>query len=362
MSYLYLHIPFCSSICYYCDFKRSIYNEEQVNQYLKVLNKQCERLEGVNLETIYIGGGTPSCLNIKQLEVLLNCLDRYRNSVKEYTIESNIESLDENKVNLFLQHGVNRISLGVQSMQDDLLIAMNRKHTRESVLSTLKNLNLWGMKNISVDLIYGLPNQTIEMWMEDLHLVCSNPYVSHISLYSLTIEENTTFHKLNYKVCENELEAQMYEAAIAICKQYTFKQYEIANFAKRGFESQHNQAYWRYEDFCGIGLGASGKEGNVRYTNQGNILEYCNQLNLREEIKLSKEDKMFEHIMMSLRMRKGLEIERFNKLYDVDLLTHYKSKIGQRIENKQLIIENGHLYVSEEAMFYLHDILIDFMD
>ncbi len=362
MSYLYLHIPFCSSICYYCDFKRSIYDETLVNKYLEVVAKEFKELTIDELETIYIGGGTPSCLSYKQLEVLLHYFDPYLKNVQEYTIESNLESLTKEKMQLLLKHGVNRISLGVQSMQDNLLRLMNRKHTSDDVIKMLDNLHEWGMNNISVDLIYGLPSQTLSMWQEDLHLLCSNPNVKHISLYSLTIEENSVFHKMNYKVCANDLEAKMYEEAIAISAQYGFHQYEIANFAKDGYESKHNKAYWRYEDFYGFGLGASGKKGNIRYTKQGSIIDYCNHKEELEEEVLSKEDMMFEHIMMSLRMRQGLDLKRFKDLYQVDCITYYYDKIKKRLDQKDLIVQDDYLFVSEKAMFYLHDILVDFMD
>lgn len=362
MSYLYIHIPFCSSICHYCDFKRSIYNEQQVNQYLKVLVNDFNSITKDELKTVYIGGGTPSCLNEKQLQFLLKSLKPYLKNVMEYTIESNIESLCKNKVRILLDNKVNRISLGVQSLQDKLLKIMNRKHSKEDVLSTIEHLYQWGMKNISVDLIYGLPFQTLEMWKEDLEILCSNPYINHISLYSLTIEKNTVFDKLNYALCANELEADMYEMAIHICSKHGFHQYEIANFAKTNYESQHNQAYWRYENFYGLGLGASGKTDDYRYTNTGSIHAYCECKHLVEKEYLNKQDKMFEHIMMSLRMRKGLDIKRFEALYHIDFYKHYKNTLDKYAKNSQLYIKDDFLCVSEKAMFYLHDILVDFME
>lgn len=362
MSHLYLHVPFCSSICYYCDFKRNIYNEEVVNAWLKAINNECRsKIKEHNFKTIYLGGGTPSCLNYSQLEVLLTILDKYVNGVNEYTIESNIESLDEKKVEIMKAHGINRISLGVQSLNNTLLKDMNRKHTKNDVINTLANLHKWGMHNISVDFIYGFENQSLSIWESDLYEIVNNPYVTHLSLYSLTIEENSVFYKQKKKNCSNELEALMYERAISILEENGFIQYEIANFAKEGFESIHNQAYWRYDDFYGIGLGASGKCGNIRYTNVGTIQEYIDGKHHIEEEVLNKEDMMFENIMMSLRMRKGLNIDTFNKRYDVSFFEHYRDAIQESLKQHDLIIDGHYIKASKKGMFYLHDILIRFM-
>lgn len=361
MSYLYLHVPFCSSICYYCDFKRSIYNEDLVNAWLKAINNECKHKIKGKLKTIYLGGGTPSCLNYEQLESLLTILDEYRDGVIEYTMESNIESLDKKKVEIMKAHGVNRISLGVQSLNDDLLKEMNRKHTKQDVFKMLSDLHNWGMYNISVDFIYGFENQSLAIWEEDLHEIVNHPYVNHLSLYSLTIEENSVFYKMNKKNCPNELEALMYERAIAILKEHHFIQYEIANFAKPGHESLHNQGYWNYDDFYGIGVGASGKNGHVRYTNAGSITDYINGNCDIEEEHLSVEDLMFENVMMSLRLRKGLNVKKFNERYHVSFLEYYKDAITSCVNNNDLIIEDNYIRASEKGMFYLHDILIKFM-
>lgn len=362
MSHLYLHVPFCSSICYYCDFKRNIYNEEVVNAWLKAINNECRnKIKEHNLKTIYLGGGTPSCLNYSQLDCLLSILDKYVDGIVEYTIESNIESLDEKKVEIMKRHGINRISLGVQSLNDTLLKDMNRKHTKDDVIKMLDNLHKWGMKNISVDFIYGFENQSLSIWENDLNEIVKNPHVTHLSLYSLTIEENSVFYKQNKRNCSNELEALMYERAISILEENGFIQYEVANFAKLGYESIHNQAYWKYDDFYGIGVGASGKSKNIRYTNDGTISEYINGQHLVEEEVLSKEDMMFENVMMSLRMRKGLNIDTFNERYDVSFLEHYHDAVQKSLKHHDLIIDGNYIKVSNQGMFYLHDILIRFM-
>lgn len=360
MRHLYLHVPFCNSICYYCDFKRSIYQEEIVYAWLKSIDKELMSISESQMETIYIGGGTPTALNEKQLSHLLTMLDRFTD-VNEYTIESNIESLSFSKVKIMLEHGVNRISLGVQSLQDSLLQMMNRKHTAADVFHKIEQLHEWGIHNISCDFIYGFHNQTKFMWEQDLIKICTCPYVNHLSHYSLTIEENSVFGKRKQQKCDSEIEAWMYERAIQILTANGFHQYEVANFARGEKESCHNKGYWHYDDFYGIGLGASGKKGNVRYENCGTIHEYLQGKHQVVKEELSIEDRMFENIMMSLRLKEGMSITCFNTRYHCDFKEYYKEPLQKNIEKKWLEIKGDYVRTTNQGMLFLHDILIDFL-
>lgn len=358
---LYLHVPFCKSICYYCDFKRSLYNEEIAERWLLQIQKDLEEKKMESLDTIYIGGGTPTSLTYAQLEKLLSMLLPYAKNIKEYTIESNIESLDLDKIRLLHRYGVNRISLGIQSLQDELLKEMNRMHRKKDVFNKIDEIYTSGIKNISVDLIYGFDIQTLEMWKMDLKEVVKCKEISHISLYSLTIEENSVFGKMKRETCDNELEAEMYDYAISYLEENGFKQYEIANFARNEKESMHNKAYWIYNDFYGIGVGASGKENGNRYDHTGSILQYVEgKMQVHEEI-LSEEDRIFENIMMSLRMREGLDMNLFERRYGKTIQSIYKDVIDQEIQKNNLYIEDHYLKVTMQGMFYLHDILVGFM-
>ena len=266
IKHLYIHVPFCNTICFYCDFAHRVYDFSLAEKWLERLEKEITGNCKDQYETIYIGGGTPSCLNDDQLDRLLCMIDPYANEVAEYTIEVNPESLNINKINIFKKHHVNRISMGVQSSDDDILKTLNRKHTFDDVRKGIKMLKENGLCNISVDLMYSLPGQDMDILkksIEDILLLD----VPHISLYSLTIEENSVFGKKGVRSLDEEIEADMYEYIDKELKRNDYIHYEVSNFCKEGYESRHNMSYWLYEDFLGLSLGASGKIRNRRYTN-----------------------------------------------------------------------------------------------
>ena len=354
--HLYVHVPFCNSICYYCDFTHRVYNEELVEKWLFYLEKEIRENCFNNYETIYIGGGTPSCLNEKQLERLLVLLNPYTDKVKEYTIEVNPESLNEEKIDLFNKYYVNRVSMGVQSSDDELLRAINRKHTFTDVRNCVKMLKNKGLPNISVDLMYSLPNQSLEILNKTIDDILSLD-VPHISLYSLTIEDNTVFGKKGYKALDEDTEADMYELIEKRLKENNYNHYEISNFAKKGYESKHNLGYWNYDDFMGVSLGASGKIGNYRYTNTRLFEKYFENIDSKdEELILDDRDMMFENIMMSLRTIYGLNINEFNKRYNCNILEVYP----QIKENKYLSIIDDRLVCTNLEI--LNTVLMDFID
>ena len=354
--HLYIHVPFCKTICSYCDFCHQIYNKDTVNKWLDTIALEIkEKCEG-NYETIYIGGGTPTSLTTDELEKLLSLIKPYTNNILEYTIEVNPESLDLDKVKLFNEYGINRISMGVQTSNNDLLKMLIRHHTFDDAKDKIQLLKDNGLNNISIDLMYSLPNQTLEMLdktIEDFILLD----IPHVSIYSLNVEENTVFGKKGITSLDEEIEADMYEMIINKLEKAGYRQYEVSNFSKEGFKSKHNIAYWKYEDFLGISLGASSKLGNLRYTNTRNFNEYFIDYNSKsEDLILTKKDMMFENIMMSLRMKDGLNIDEFNNRYDTNLLEVYKDAL----ENNNLSIENGCLKVKDLEI--LNNTLLDFMD
>lgn len=360
---LYLHVPFCEKICSYCDFARCRYHEGLAKKWFEAVKREInERKIEADLKTIYIGGGTPTALSTDLLEKLLKLLQPYTNAIQEYTIEANIENLSDEKIRLMKKYGINRISLGIQTLNPRLLKIINRSHSVEEVEKTVSRLYHNGIQNISIDLIYGLPTQTMEEWRADLNWVLKQSFISHVSLYSLTIEENSKFGREHVTGVDPELEGMMYEVACQLLKENGFNHYEISNFAKKDCESQHNQCYWRYDDFYGIGCGASGKENHVRYTHPFQLNDYCNNDEKLERIELCREDEMFECIMMNLRTHKGLSINHFNQLFSTDLLTVYQEAIATNINKKWLFIENNHLRPTEAGMQFLNDVLLEFMD
>ena len=357
VDHLYVHIPFCKTICAYCDFCHGIYSKENVSKWLKRLKKEFSEIKDESYKTIYIGGGTPTVLDTNELEEVLKLIKPHTNSVLEYTIEVNPETLNEDKVILLKKYGINRVSMGLQSSNDNLLKLMNRHHTFLDVKEKIDLLRKYNISNISLDIMYSIPTQT----MDDLKNTINDALsldVPHISLYSLTIEENTIFDKLGYKPLDEDIEADMYEYIVDTLNSYGYTQYEIANFSKPNFESKHNKAYWDYNDFRGISMSASSKINHIRYDHTKDFNDYINNDDIKVNIlNLSNEDEMFENVMMSLRTIYGLDINLFIERYNVDPLNHYKDAIDKN--NKDLKIINNHLVCINREI--LNSILVDFM-
>lgn len=358
----YVHVPFCQTICAYCDFTRCGYHKGLADKWLIAVEQEIkEKLQGP-LETLYLGGGTPTSLTFSQLEKLLQVLQPYSCACKEFTMEANVESFSKDKIALCKQYGVNRVSLGVQSLQPSLLKIIERTHSKEDILSVLQNLQEIGIHNISIDLIYGLPTQTMKMWQDDLQEVVSSFPISHISLYALTIEKNAKFGRNKVQPIDAGLEADMYEYAVDFLSKHGFVQYEISSFAKNGQESMHNKMYWTYEDFYGIGCGASGKQQHIRYDNTKNLHTYLTKGSSPIKTSLSIKDEMFELLMMNLRLRKGMSLQHFYELFHIDFTQYYEKPLQRMINQDMLVIKDGYVYASEKGYPLLHEILMEFMD
>ena len=356
IKHLYIHVPFCNSICFYCDFTHRVYDFSVAEKWLNRLQKEIEDSCSDQFETIYIGGGTPTCLQDEQLDRLLEMIDPFAGQVKEYTIEVNPESLDINKIRIFRKHNINRISMGVQTSDDDLLRSLNRKHSFADVRKGILLLKENGINNISVDLMYSLPNQSMSILKKSIDDILFLD-VPHISLYSLTVEPETVFGRKQVQALDEETEADMYEYIDNKLKENGYIHYEVSNFCKEGYESLHNMGYWLYDDFLGLSLGASGKIGNNRYTNTGSFKKYLNEEDIRDEnLYLEKKDLMFENIMMSLRTIHGLDIEEFNRKYGCNFLEVYK----KGVDNKYIEITDGKLVCNNFEL--LNSVLLDFME
>lgn len=356
INHLYIHVPFCKTICSYCDFCHRVYNTNLVSKWLSQLDKEIIDKCHDEYSTIYIGGGTPTCLSSYELDKLLSLIDNYSRKVKEYTIEVNPETIDEDKVKILCKHHINRISMGVQSTDNSLLKLMNRNHDFEMVKEKIALLRNYGLNNISIDLMYSLPNQSMDILKKSLNDMVSLD-VPHISIYSLTIEENTVFGKKGYKSLDDEIEADMYEYINSYLTSKGYIQYEVSNYCKKGYESKHNLGYWNYDNFLGLSLAASSKIDNHRYTNTFSFDEYFNDYNAKsEDILLTVDDLKFENIMMSLRTIYGLNIKEFNEKYNCDLLVEYK----KGIDNPNIVIENGYLKCTNLEV--LNNVLLDFMN
>ena len=359
---LYIHVPFCKTICYYCDFCHIGYNEQIVDKWLIALATQLNDANIDDIDSIYIGGGTPNCLSFEQLKKLLELIKPYTKNIKEYTIEINAESMNDDKYQLLVDYGINRVSIGLESTDDNMLKFLNRKASFKDIEKCINHFINVGIDNISVDLMYSLPSQSLEDFMHDIDLTLSLS-IKHISIYALTIEKNTVFGRRGIKAQDDEVEADMYLQAIDKFEQAGFKQYEISNFAKEGYQSIHNLHYWHFDDFYGIGPGASGKIDNYLYDNTKNIMTYIqNPLDKCIMPFADKDEEMFEHIMMNLRLVEGIDIAKFNRCYSVDILKKYENVIDDLISKNLLIIDNKYLKCTKQGLPLLNSILTQFLE
>lgn len=354
MKAVYLHVPFCDSICAYCDFCRIITNEDTKRKWMTQIIKEIKQKNIYEVDTLYFGGGTPSSLACDQFEKIASSF----NVRKEFTVECNPESLDLEKIQLYKKLGVNRISLGVQTFNDRLLEIINRKHRKEDIFQVIRLLKENGINNISIDLMYALPEQSLEDIKKDLEIFLDLD-IKHLSIYSLQIEENSIFGRQNLKPVDEDIEADMYELICKTMEKAGYLHYEISSFCKPGYHSKHNLAYWQDEDFIGLGCGASGKENNVRYDNTCSLKTYIESGANPYIYEETQKDKAFNAIMMALRTTFGLDVQKWNQRYDQDFIKKYQSILDKY--HDVLKLENGILYPSREAMEILNTILVDFL-
>ena len=356
---LYIHIPFCESICDYCDFAKLQYFHSFADQYLLALKSE---LDSYNihheLKTIYIGGGTPTSLDDKQFESLLKMVEPYTKNVVEYTVEANPESLSLSKIKLMKKYGINRLSIGVESTDDKILKSINRKHTFKDVETAVKLARENGIDNINLDLIIGLPNVSEKMLEKDIKNILSlNP--DHISCYSLTVHEHTVFHINGIDEPMEEFAYDAYKKINDILSKNGFIHYEISNWCKPGKESKHNLTYWNNENYYGVGLAASGYIGNIRYKNTTNFNKYISFKNEIEQEKVSIKDEIEYEIMLKLRTRIGLDLSNFKAKYNINLYELKKKVIEGYVNSGHLTIENNHLIPTFEGMMIQDKIVLD---
>lgn len=317
MKSAYIHIPFCKTICSYCDFCKMFYNEELVDIYLLELEKEIkENYKGETLETLYIGGGTPSSLNVKQLNKLLNIIKIFKLEENyEFTVECNIESITKETLELLYKNKVNRLSIGIQTFNEKYLKFLNRNHTKKEILKKINIAKNLGFENINIDLMYAFPNETLKELEEDIDEFLKLN-VEHISTYSLIIEPHTKLYIDKIKNIDEDLDRKMYDLICKKLKENNYNHYEISNFSKENYESKHNLTYWNNNNYYGFGCGASGYIDNIRYDNTRNIQEYIKENYVKNKEILSKNIEIENEFILGLRKIKGINIDEFNKKYD----------------------------------------------
>jgi len=357
MTSVYIHIPFCKSICAYCDFTKILYNGKYVTPYLESLAKDIEdSYEKEEVGTLYIGGGTPSCLSekeLKRLEEIIKCFNFTEHY--EFTFECNVEDISLDLLSILKNMGVNRLSIGIESFNKQKLEFMNRKSVFSEVNDKIKLARSFGFNNINLDLMYGIPNEKMKDLKKDLkHILKLNP--EHISTYSLIIEEHTMCKVREDENIDPELEIKMYNYINKKLFKKGFVHYEISNFAKSGFESKHNLVYWNNEEYYGFGIGASGYIKGFRYENTKNIDEY-NLGNYRAtENLISKTEMMENEIMLGLRKMEGINLQKFFDKYEVNLQDVFPVK--PLIKNKELIYKDGYIFINPKYIYVMNEILL----
>jgi len=355
---VYIHIPFCSNICSYCDFSKFYYNENWVDNYLESLEKEIElNYKGEVINTIYIGGGTPSCLNIKQLTKLFEIINKFKTNLLEFTFECNID-IEEEKLILLKNNNVNRISVGIQTINEELLKTIGRYHTKEEVLNKINLIKKY-FDNINIDLMYALPNETIEDLKNDLDFFMELD-VNHISTYSLIIEPNTKLYINNTKNIDEQLDYDMYKLIKNTLEKKGYINYEISNYSKVNFESKHNLVYWNNLNYYGFGIGASGYIDDIRYDNTRSYKEYIKGNYRSNSHKLSIKEKMENEFILGFRKINGININEFKEKYNMDILSI--DVVKKLLKDNKLILDDNYLKINIEYIYTSNSILVEFID
>lgn len=374
MAGLYFHIPFCASKCIYCGFY-SVINRALERDYLLSLHQEMdlrkEYLNGASISTIYFGGGTPSLLSINTLEDILEHIRKNFTLVSalEITIEANPEQLTLEYCQQLRAIGINRLSIGVQSFQDDVLRFMGRRHNAEDAIAAIHNAKEAGFSNISIDLIYGVAERDDARWQQDVDTALSMP-IQHLSCYALTPEENSILYKQiqnrKHAPVDDEQAARQYDILIKKIEKSPFEHYEVSNFAIPGYESKHNSSYWDHTPYLGFGPAAHSFNGSSRQWNPANLKQYieniAQKIDNEEKEELSADDLYNESILLGLRTREGIDLQSIGLTYGQErasqLLQHFRQHVDaaffEEKENRLRLTEAGYWFADGIAADAFH--------
>lgn len=355
MRSVYIHIPFCKSICSYCDFCKFLHEEVYASEYLNELSKEIDKYyDNDKIRTLYIGGGTPSVLSLNNLKKLFEITKKFDTSLlEEFTFEMNIDDITEEKLLLLKTNNVNRISIGIQSFNEINLKYLNRKHTKNEII---KNINLAKnyFTNINVDLMFALPIETFSTLKKDVKEILKLD-VPHISTYSLIIEQNTVLSHNKVKPIEEDLDYKMYSYILKELKKNNYNHYEVSNFAKEGYQSKHNLNYWQNNEYYGFGLGAHGFISELRYENTRSFNTYLKGNYRFNELVLSKREDMENEVILGLRKLEGINIVDFFNKYKINIQEEFN--ITPLLKNSLLKIKDNNIYIPEEKIYIMNTIL-----
>lgn len=367
MAGIYIHIPFCKSKCAYCNFF-SLASQSKMNDYLDALKNEIvsrnQYLGNEMVETIYFGGGTPSLLSTDDIAEIIEILHKNFNIISkpEITLEVNPDTVDKEKLISLKEKGINRISVGIQSFNDDDLRYLDRKHNSKHALQIIDDLKSVDFDKLTLDLIYGIPTLTEEKWNKNLDIFFSTG-ISHLSAYALTVEPKTILgQKIEKGILQDVNEdatIRHYEILIERTKECEFEHYEISNFAKKGFRSQHNSIYWKDVKYLGLGASAHSYDGNSRQWNVSNLTKYINtdfdtDTDFFERELLTKDDKFNEYVMTSLRTSWGCDINKIASEYGISYANHFLKNVKSYVD-KGIMLKNDNSYILTDNGMLLAD-------
>ena len=372
---IYVHVPFCTNKCNYCDFLSYIYEDEVVNRYLHALKQEVQKYEAYykdkKIISVYYGGGTPSCLKPDQLtglfEACLPCIDN--TDEQEITCEVNPGTLSKEKLLIMKEAGVNRVSMGAQSFADEYLRYLGRQHRAADIVDTYFSIRRAGIRNINLDLIFALPGQTVYAWRKTMEQA-SALAPEHISVYNLTVEKGTKFHKLFQEgkliPVDEETELAMYKEAIYYLSNMGYEHYEISAFSYPGKESRHNLSYWLNKNYLGFGPGAHSSFAGVRWENTGSFEEY-RSLVAKGEYPVSFSENLSTSIMkaetmiLGLRLRNGVSRSEFSNRFGVDPVVEYKTQLKNMVTKNLICMEGDRIYLSEKGLIFANQAFLEFL-
>ena len=372
---LYIHIPFCERKCYYCDFTSFPMKGQDIERYISYLKKELsiykERFSNYKLHTIFIGGGTPSAIHERYIIDILDYI--YKNydvsDLKEITIELNPGTVTKTKCEAYKSIGINRVSVGAQSLNDKKLQMLGRIHNCNDIRNTLYLLRRAGFDNINVDLIFGLPDETLEDVDRTLKQIIEYE-IEHISYYSLIIEEETLFNEWHKKglisLPNEDLERQMYHYIVDFLIRNSYNHYEISNFSKSGFECKHNLSYWKIKPYLGVGLNSHSNSFGKRFWNTSDLNAYYaflsqDKLPIEGEETIDKSMEMAEYSIMGLRLIKGISKEEFCNRFKQDIYKIYREAIDKHIKNGLLKDDSKNLTLTKKGLDLANLVEVDFM-
>lgn len=372
---VYIHIPFCTNKCFYCDFNSYVLKDQPVMDYLHALDREMELTvqntpPGV-IKTIFVGGGTPTVLKPDEMAYFLSSVRKHFphwDKDIEFSMEANPGTTDVEKLTVMKEGGVNRVSFGVQAFQNELLTGIGRIHNVDDVYRSLDNARAVGLHNLSVDLMFGLPNQSVDMLAESIRKALELD-LPHYSIYSLKVEENTLFHTLFNKnklpLPNEEDELQMYLLLMSSMKEAGYNQYEISNFAKPGMESRHNITYWRNEDYYGLGAGAHGYVGRKRHINVKGVNPYVEAtrkgLPRLDAYPISEAEAMEDFMMVGLRMHEGVSNKAFQAQFGRSIEDVFAKSLHKMLHAGLLEQEEGTYRLSQQGILFGNDVFAEFV-